>query len=178
MLVTNEIYSKRQTQLSLVALLIWFCYRRIFPSFKQHIWTMNYLFALKKKPLRFLITKRNQHLQVQRTFMWVQIIFHFRSQLCVSVNPSHLLPLLNLVKWDTDEGINSHVVYGEAPIELQDPQIKWILLHWRDLKKASPAITILWHSRLSLNTTTSFQGMAAMEGLCGHTTTENTQIYQ
>lgn len=53
-------------------------------------------------------------------------------------------PLLNLLKWDTHEGINSHVVY--APIELQDPQMKLIFLHWRDHKKALPAITILWHS--------------------------------
>lgn len=96
------------------------------------------MFTLKRKS-SFPITKKkgnkSQPLQAERTFTWVaRKAFHFPPQTCLSLNHSYLLALLNLVKWNTDEGINSHVVYGEAPIKPQYSWIKWVLMHWGDQK--------------------------------------------
>lgn len=107
----------------------------------------NELFVCIKKTHLDFLSQREISICRFKGHLYGSKYFFIFSLRCVSVNPSHLLPLLNLVKWDTHEGINSHVVYGEAPTELQDPQMKWIFLHWRDLKKALPAITILWHSK-------------------------------
>lgn len=79
--------------------------------------------------------KKNQPLQAERTHSWLaRKAFQFPPQTCLPLNLSYLLALLNLVKWDTDEGINSHVVYGGAPIKPQYSWIKWVLLHRGDQK--------------------------------------------
>lgn len=112
--------------------------------------TNNELFVCirKKKILNFLSQKLISLCRFEE-HLYVFKYFSFSASDMVSLNHSYLLPLLNLVKWNTDEGINSHVVYGEAAIKLQYFWIKWVLLHWRDIKKALPAATILQHSQIS-----------------------------
>lgn len=72
----------------------------------------------KKKPQKTTNQKTSAFAGSKSIYMSSNI-FHFQPQTCVSLNHSDLLPLLNLVKWDTDEGINSHVIYGEASTKLQ-----------------------------------------------------------